>query len=77
MSISTPSLIVLAGPNGAGKTTAAPALLREVLGVVEYVNADSSSISGIRLIAAGAGTKLLELADATKWRTIQEEYAHG
>ena len=36
-----PSVIVLAGPNGAGKTTVAPLLLRETLGVVEFVNADA------------------------------------
>ena len=35
------SLILLAGPNGAGKTTAAPGLLRETPGIVEYVNADT------------------------------------
>jgi len=34
------SLVVLAGPNGAGKSTAAPALLKGVLGVKEFVNAD-------------------------------------
>ncbi len=39
-SVSNPSVIVLAGPNGAGKTTCAPTLLRETLGVVQYVNAD-------------------------------------
>lgn len=39
--MATPSVIVLAGPNGAGKTSAAPALLREVLSVVEFVNADT------------------------------------
>jgi predicted ABC-type ATPase len=32
--------VVVAGPNGAGKTTAAPFLLRDALGVHEYVNAD-------------------------------------
>jgi len=36
-----PNVIVLAGPNGAGKTTAAPRLLRDTLGVVEFVNADT------------------------------------
>jgi predicted ABC-type ATPase len=36
-----PNVIVLAGPNGAGKTTAAPRLLRDMLGVVEFVNADT------------------------------------
>ena len=41
MPTTNPSVIVLAGPNGAGKTTAAPVLLRETLGVVEFVNADT------------------------------------
>jgi predicted ABC-type ATPase len=36
-----PSVIVLAGANGSGKTTSAPKLLRDVLGVVEFVNADT------------------------------------
>lgn len=35
-----PHVIVLAGPNGAGKSTTAPALLRDVLGITELVNAD-------------------------------------
>lgn len=35
-----PSLVALAGPNGAGKSTAGSALLREALGVTEFVNAD-------------------------------------
>jgi predicted ABC-type ATPase len=35
-----PSLIALAGPNGAGKSTAGPALLKDTLGVTEFVNAD-------------------------------------
>jgi len=37
---STPLAIALAGPNGAGKSTAGPALVRETLGVTEYVDAD-------------------------------------
>ena len=35
-----PQVVVIAGPNGAGKTTLAPFLLRDQLGVLEYVNAD-------------------------------------
>jgi len=35
-----PHVIVIAGPNGAGKSTTAPALLRDLMGVAEYVNAD-------------------------------------
>jgi predicted ABC-type ATPase len=35
-----PSLIALAGPNGAGKSTAGPSLLKDTLGITEFVNAD-------------------------------------
>ncbi|HEU5238708.1 MAG TPA: zeta toxin family protein [Pyrinomonadaceae bacterium] len=40
MAESNPQLVVIAGPNGAGKTTLAPFLLRDKLGLLEYVNAD-------------------------------------
>jgi predicted ABC-type ATPase len=40
MTDTRPSVVILAGPNGAGKSTAAPALLRDALGVEEFVNAD-------------------------------------
>ena len=36
-----PEVIVIAGPNGAGKSTLAPALLRDTLHVLGYVNADT------------------------------------
>ena len=36
-----PHVIVIAGPNGAGKSTTAPAILKETLGVTEFVNADT------------------------------------
>ena len=35
-----PHIILIAGPNGAGKSTTAPVLLKGVLGVREFVNAD-------------------------------------
>jgi len=35
-----PHAILVSGPNGAGKSTAAPELVRDLLGVAEYVNAD-------------------------------------
>lgn len=34
-------MIIIAGPNGAGKSTLAPFLLRDKLGVPEFVNADT------------------------------------
>ena len=36
-----PNVIIIAGPNGAGKSTLAPALLRDTLGVSEFINADT------------------------------------
>lgn len=36
-----PDVIVIAEPKGAGKSTLAPHLLRDALGIVEYVNADT------------------------------------
>jgi predicted ABC-type ATPase len=35
-----PHVVALAGPNGAGKSTAATRLLRGILRVEEFVNAD-------------------------------------
>jgi len=64
MATANPSVIVLAGPNGAGKTTTAPTLLRETLGVVEFVNADTIA-HGLaafspELVALEAGTIMLD-----------------
>ncbi len=36
-----PRLAVIAGPNGAGKSTAAPALMRDLLRIEQFVNADA------------------------------------
>lgn len=58
-----PTLIVLGGPNGAGKSTAAPTLLRDYLGVLEFVNADTiaQGLSGFspERAAVGAGRIVL------------------
>jgi predicted ABC-type ATPase len=58
-----PQLIVIAGPNGAGKTTLAPFLLRDQLGVLEYVNADpiAQGLSGFdpASVAVKAGRVML------------------
>ena len=46
----SPQIIIIAGPNGAGKTTLAPVLLRDWLGVIGFVNADTiaSGLSAFR-----------------------------
>ena len=43
-----PDVVVIAGPNGAGKSTIAPALLRDLLHVRQFVNADqiAAGLSG-------------------------------
>lgn len=65
-----PRVVVLAGPNGAGKSTSASRLLRGVLGVDEFVNADiiAQGLSGFapERVAMAAGRimmrRLKELA---------------
>jgi predicted ABC-type ATPase len=66
-----PLVVVIAGPNGAGKSTSAPALLRDVLGITTFVNADeiARGLSGFapERVALEAGRIMLarvhELAD--------------
>lgn len=63
--------VILAGPSGAGKTTAAPSLLRDLLGLTNFVNADviAQGLSGFgpERAAIEAGRVMLkrlrELAD--------------
>jgi predicted ABC-type ATPase len=69
MASTSPNIVVVAGPNGSGKSTAAPALLRDYLGIIEFVNADviAQGLSGFRAesVAIQAGrimlTRLREL----------------
>jgi predicted ABC-type ATPase len=62
-----PNLYILAGPNGARKTTAAYTLLPEVLGVVEFVNADEIarglSPFNVESVAFEAGRLMLQRID--------------
>lgn len=64
MSIKQPHLIIIAGPNGAGKSTTAPLLLKETMGVDEFVNADliAQGLSGFQpeRAALHAGRVMLE-----------------
>jgi predicted ABC-type ATPase len=66
-----PHVIIIAGPNGAGKSTTAPHLLKDLLGVTEFVNADviaqGLSAFATEAVAFQAGrimlNRLHELAD--------------
>ncbi len=68
------SLIALAGPNGAGKSTTGPALLKDTLGVTEFVNADliAQGLSPFapETVAVAAGRIMLDrMRDLTRRRT--------
>ena len=66
----SPNVVIVAGPNGSGKSTAAPSLLRDYLGLTEFVNADviAQGLSGFQAeaVAIRAGrimqARLRELA---------------
>lgn len=64
MADSSPNLVVLAGPNGAGKSTAAASILRDVLGLDEFVNADviARGLSGFEPERAGLAAGRIMLA---------------
>lgn len=62
-----PWVVIVGGPNGAGKSTAAPEILRGVLGMTEYVNADviATGLSGLDPdgVAMAAGRVMLARLD--------------
>ena len=64
MSDTAPNVVVIGGPNGSGKSTAAPALLRDYLGITEFVNADviAQGLSGFgsQNLALHAGRIMLD-----------------
>ncbi len=69
-----PSLIALAGPNGAGKSTAGPDLLKDTLGITEFVNADLiaqglSPFAPDRAAVAAGRIMLERLRDLVRQRT--------
>lgn len=59
-----PTFFIIAGPNGAGKSTAAPYLLKHLLGIENYINADTIA-AGLSAfdpdsVAFAAGRLMLE-----------------
>jgi predicted ABC-type ATPase len=70
----SPNIVIVAGPNGAGKSTAAPSLLRDFLGITEFVNADVFAQGLSAFNPAGAAvqagrimlSRMRELADDRK-----------
>lgn len=71
---SAPVVVILAGPNGAGKSTSAPSILRDALGVDEFVNADiiARGLSGFepeRAAMAAGRIMLARLRELARQRT--------
>lgn len=64
MAESTPNVVVLARPNGAGKSTSATSILKDALGVDEFVNADviAQGLSGFEPERAGLAAGRIMLA---------------
>jgi predicted ABC-type ATPase len=64
MAESSPNVVVLAGPNGAGKSTSATSILKDALGVNEFVNADviAQGLSGFEPERAGLAAGRIMLA---------------
>jgi predicted ABC-type ATPase len=62
-----PYLVILAGPNGAGKSTSAPSVIRDLLAVGAFVNADeiARGLSGFdsESVAFQAGRVMLQRLD--------------
>lgn len=60
----SPNVVIVGGPNGSGKSTAAPALLRDYLGITQFVNADviAQGLSGFgsENVAMQAGRIMLD-----------------
>jgi predicted ABC-type ATPase len=77
MADQNPTVVVVAGPNGAGKSTIAPTLLPELLGVVEYVNADviARGLSGFAPDAAALPAGKIMLAHLKELASERSSFA--
>src|SRR6516225_2385361 len=74
MAKSSPYAVVLAGPNGAGKSTSASSILKDALGIDEFVNADiiARGLSGFapeRAAMAAGRIMLARLRELARQRT--------
>ena len=72
-----PNVVVIAGPNGSGKTTAAPALLRDYIGLSEFVNADviATGLSGFDAQAMAFRAGRIMLGRLRELAAAQAEFA--
>lgn len=74
---SQPTVVILAGANGAGKTTAAPYLLRDEMGIKEFVNADviAQGLSGFNPAAVNFEAGAIMLRRLRKLSNERQSFA--
>jgi len=62
--MSQPRIVILAGPNGAGKSTASQLIIRDELGIRDFINADTIarglSAYDVESVALESGRIMLE-----------------
>lgn len=70
----SPNVVIVGGPNGSGKSTAAPALLRDYLGITQFVNADviAQGLSGF-----GSENVALYRPVVDTWRLFDNSRSEG
>lgn len=72
-----PWMVIVGGPNRAGKSTAAPGILREVLGMTDYVNADviAAGLSGLNPDGAAVAAGRVMLARIRELANRRADFA--
>lgn len=72
MTLPMRQIVVIAGPNGAGKSTLTPILLRDQLGLLEFINADTiaAGLAGFQPEAAALEAERIVLKRMGSWRPV-------
>lgn len=77
MATPSPQVIVIGGPNGAGKSTIAKAVLKDTLGITEFVNADTiaAGLSGFEPERAAFAAGRVMLARLHELAAARQSFA--
>lgn len=77
MTAHSPKVVILSGPNGSGKTTCAPRLLRGLMKVSEFVNADNiaQGLSGFAPETVALASGRLMLSRIQELAELRQDFA--
>jgi len=77
MTANSPKVVILSGPNGSGKSTCAPRLLRGLMNVSEFVNADSiaQGLSGFAPETVSIAAGRLMLSRIQELAKLRQDFA--